>query len=638
MENLILTQQEQGGSFVIGITASGYDGATITATHVKSGSQYSTGLTNGKGVIEVAKAGEYTITNDLNEETKTVKFNQEDIELQPPFQATITVTLSEELLGYTVELEDVESKKATSTVVSFTVKKQGNYTVKIKGNDYLSRQVEVEEERDYPVSLTLSTSDSQTKVPIIIASTKSEDNDKIFECTKGSTTLTATVKNGKSIFILPETGIWTVQSADYPDINKTVNVEEVKTYKVTYRASVYTVAIKKAESNPYDRVEYRDDAEGMTPVTVKSDGTVDYGDWKDTFIFEKIYPVMLKTDGTEDYRLDPDDQTRKLDGSTSDIANTEYDGNAMVRIGKFYTKFSEDSDYEYISICEDYMSGYDAIGFKKDETNEVDQVYLGMFLASITQTSTIRSIANRAIYSSNTQIDANKFNYKGLTGMLGNGYNILPFSLRQALVSLALIMIKSDDVAAVLGTGRKGCNINTLTNWLSLNTGLSSNSGSISKDSGTGCIKFLWIEDFVSDDEMPILETLDGLLYVQTANNQAHYWVKMTPPYHPSHVSIPTTGYADSGLINQGGYIVTSLCNNSYGRIPQSFTGGSSTTYQADKVTVGQYIPNLNGGSVSGATAGGLWGLAQFAFASMSGGTPIVRPAVTARLSYIPQD
>ena len=56
---------------------------------------------------------------------------------------------------------------------------------------------------------------------------------------------------------------------------------------------------------------------------------------------------MLKYDGTVDYYLDPDDYTKKEDGTASDVANSAYAGNAMIEWGqngrRIYYKVVPDS-------------------------------------------------------------------------------------------------------------------------------------------------------------------------------------------------------------------------------------------------------------------------------------------------------
>ena len=96
---------------------------------------------------------------------------------------------------------------------------------------------------------------------------------------------------------------------------------------------IYGFIIDGNESNPSAAVSYTDDAVGLTPAHMDFTNDVfDYGSWKDAFFMPR--PCMLKFDGTVDYYLDPDDYTKKIDGTASDIANSAYAGNAMMEWGQ----------------------------------------------------------------------------------------------------------------------------------------------------------------------------------------------------------------------------------------------------------------------------------------------------------------
>ena len=96
----------------------------------------------------------------------------------------------------------------------------------------------------------------------------------------------------------------------------------------------------------YDNSNYTD-----TFYVDLSTGVPHYGDWdktndKNKWLFPK--PCMLKYDGTVDYYLNENDETKKEDGTASDVANKSYAGNAMVEWGqdgrKLYWKIVPDSD------------------------------------------------------------------------------------------------------------------------------------------------------------------------------------------------------------------------------------------------------------------------------------------------------
>ena len=111
---------------------------------------------------------------------------------------------------------------------------------------------------------------------------------------------------------------------------------------------IYGFHISNNESDPSAKVTYLKDAAGMTPAHMDySNGVFDYGSWENAFFMPR--PCMLKSDGTVDYYLDPSDYSKKEDGVTaSDVANTSYDGNAMMEWGsndnQIWTKVVPDSN------------------------------------------------------------------------------------------------------------------------------------------------------------------------------------------------------------------------------------------------------------------------------------------------------
>ena len=98
------------------------------------------------------------------------------------------------------------------------------------------------------------------------------------------------------------------------------------------REVCYGFHINGNDSNPSTAVTYLKDAVGMTPMAMDyASGTFNYGSWGNAFFLPR--PCMLRADGTVDYYLDPNDYTQTFDGTPSDVANTEYNGNAMMEWG-----------------------------------------------------------------------------------------------------------------------------------------------------------------------------------------------------------------------------------------------------------------------------------------------------------------
>ena len=109
---------------------------------------------------------------------------------------------------------------------------------------------------------------------------------------------------------------------------------------------IYAFHIDGSEGNPSSKITYLKDALGMRPAAMDyTNNKFDYGSWEDAFFMPR--PCMVRFDGTVDYYLDPNDYSKKADGSASDVANTSYAGNAMMEWGrdgkKIWMKIQPDS-------------------------------------------------------------------------------------------------------------------------------------------------------------------------------------------------------------------------------------------------------------------------------------------------------
>lgn len=103
-------------------------------------------------------------------------------------------------------------------------------------------------------------------------------------------------------------------------------------------------------SDPAQAVTYLGNAIGKTPAAMGA-SSFSYGDWENAFFMPK--PCMLRSDGTVAYYLDPNDYTKKADGTASDVANASFDGNAMMEWPLIWYKFeagaAEGEGYFYCS-------------------------------------------------------------------------------------------------------------------------------------------------------------------------------------------------------------------------------------------------------------------------------------------------
>lgn len=111
-----------------------------------------------------------------------------------------------------------------------------------------------------------------------------------------------------------------------PDKDKIVEIE---------KTIVYGYEVDPTIETPSDKVTYLSKSTNETYTPFKMDlttGTPNYGSWKDAFFMPRS--CMLRSDGTVAYYLDENDETKKEDGTPSDVGNPDFDGNAMVEFGR----------------------------------------------------------------------------------------------------------------------------------------------------------------------------------------------------------------------------------------------------------------------------------------------------------------
>ena len=225
----------------------------------------------------------------------------------------------------------------------------------------------------------------------------------VITITDGTVTKTVPYLAGATITQYASVGsTWDISAViDETTITRTVAVTTYTDYAVNLApapAVTYGFFIDSSVSDSDNAVTYIEDAIGMTPAAMGA-STFDYGDWENAFFMPK--PCMLKSDGTVDYYLDPNDYSKKADGTASDIANANYDGNAMMEFPKIWYKFvggtNTGDGYFYVSntqVDNDYhcWCNIDA------NNNEIDHFYMAIYNG--TGTSKLRSLSGVTLNSS----------------------------------------------------------------------------------------------------------------------------------------------------------------------------------------------------------------------------------------------
>ena len=227
---------------------------------------------------------------------------------------------------------------------------------------------------------------------------------------------------------------------------------------------VYGFHIDATESDPEDCITYLADAVGMTPAYMDFTNDVfQWGSWRDAFFMPR--PCMLKYDGTVDYYLDPEDYSKKWDGSASDIADDTYEGNAMIEWGQnekiIWYKIVPNSTPTSASVyIADYQADedYHCWSFINNQGNIVDHFYTPIYNGSLDTNGKLRSISGKsysALCQSKTsaqELAAAQLNNPS-TDILWNTEVYADVTL----INLLLILIsKSIDSQTAFGQGRCG--------------------------------------------------------------------------------------------------------------------------------------------------------------------------------------
>lgn len=144
-----------------------------------------------------------------------------------------------------------------------------------------------------------------------------------------------------------------------------------------------------SDPDPATRVTYPSDVmnANYTPVSMnQSLKSFSYGSWPSTpgqYFMPR--PCMLKNDGTVDHYLNPTDYTERYDLSgSSSVADTSFNGNAMMEWSKIYT-YREEIDGVYKFRCSNVKHGpkWECWCNYDKNNNEIDHFYTSIYRASL---------------------------------------------------------------------------------------------------------------------------------------------------------------------------------------------------------------------------------------------------------------
>lgn len=355
---------------------------------------------------------------------------------------------------------------------------------------------------------------------------------------------------------------------------------------------IFAYRIAKNNSDPASRVEYLEDAAGLTPAHMDfARGTFDYGDWEGAFFMPR--PCMLKADGTVDYYLNPEDYTKKVDGTASDIANEAYNGNAMMEFPTVWSYHTSDGTYDYCYISDSQVtSDYNCFAHHDRNGAVMPYTYVRIYEGSLISNK-IRSLSGKTLM--NSQTGTNEITYAQNNGALW--YTGLLCD-RLMINDLLILIGKSTNVQAVFGnghiTGAGGAGD-------LLRTGTMDDKGLFWGSTGNEGVKVFGIENYWANQ----WERIGGLMAV---NKDIR--IKLTFGQEDGSTTndynTTANGYINPQITmagTAGGYINKSEMKR-WGYLPKE-ASGSDSTYECD----GLWFNGSNGtyyGFVGGVCRNGL--------------------------------
>lgn len=317
----------------------------------------------------------------------------------------------------------------------------------------------------------------------------------------------------------------------------------------------YGVRIDTSNPDPYGSLTYLADAEGFTPLKV-TDGVVNYGSWEDTFLIRDIKVALIK-DGAINYELNPDDYTKKADGSNADITSGN-DGDVMVGLPLAYWKFEKIGNYLDVYIADAQVdSGYKAGAHTRGDVVQDDYVWISAYKGTEVS-GKLRSLSGKTA-SANKTIGE----FRTVAKANGDGYEQFTYYQMLLLQVMTLITTKSCDSQTALGMGY------TNGNSSHASTGTTNTRGLFYGEStGKQQIKAFGIEDFYGN----YYDWVDGFITSSTRElliSDADF----------NDTGNGYTNYGVGASSNVSGYISQIQGGNDTGFIGKEFVGSSTTHF-----------------------------------------------------------
>ena len=301
-----------------------------------------------------------------------------------------------------------------------------------------------------------------------------------------------------------------------------------------------------------------------------------YGSWEGAFFIPR--PCMLYTNGTVAYYLNPNDKTLKEDGTPSDVANPDFDGNAMMEWNKIFWKIIDNGDGTGDFLFSNKnVDGSFVVWSNIDENgDEIPHFYRAIYDGSLINEK-LRSLSGQTPIANKTR--QQELNYAHANNPDGvHIYETLVFCDFQLIGLLSYLISGTTDSKTAFGTGN-----NNAPNTGAKKTGLMDKKGLFYGDqTGKNPVVVFGIENFYGN----VWKSYAGWI-----NDKGIQKVKMT------------YGQSDGSTVD--GYNITGA---GYITISDATPSGTSGGYLSDcKFDEHGLIPKKASGSATTKYCNGLW-------------------------------
>lgn len=218
--------------------------------------------------------------------------------------------------------------------------------------------------------------------------------------------------------------------------NGVINDSEGQEFK---EYTLFGFKLDDTESDETACVEYIEDNELFEKLFMDfANDQLNWGSWENVWFMPK--PCALKYDGTVDYYLDPNDYTKKADGTASDVTSSAYAGNFMMEWPCIFWKSyvdEEDGRKVFLFANEQLDDSFECWSCKNSDGSYTDHFYTPIY-EGYTVSNRMRS------YSANAKRSASTTATTELTNAQNNGMGWTPtwWSDEQLIRALGVLVCK----------------------------------------------------------------------------------------------------------------------------------------------------------------------------------------------------